>query len=161
MNHRGFSAIEVTLGIVIMSITALAFAPMLTQAVASYSLAATRARAVHDIRHAMFQMTREILYIGNNEILGASPTQLQFVDQSSANTDFRLQNGRVMRGATLLVPNVTGLTFIYRDSNGNPTTVLNAIRRIGITLSVSAPVQGTVTLRSEVFPRGFVYNNFQ
>lgn len=161
MNHRGFTMIEVTLGVVIMSITALAFAPLLTQAVASYAMSAQRARTLHDTRHAMFQMTREMLYIGTNEITGISPTQLQFIDQGGLNANYRLLNGSIMRGNTLLVPNVSAFTLTYLDSNGAQTAVLASIRRIGINLQVTAPTQGTVTLRSEVFPRGFVYTNFQ
>lgn len=161
MNRHGFTATEVILGVVIMSITALSFAPLMTQAIGSYSLSAARTRTVHDARHAMLQMTREILLISTNEILGANSTQLQFVDQVGANTDYRLQGGSIFRGNTLLVPNVNALTFSYLDSNGAPTNVLATIRRIGITLRVTSPAQGNVTLRSEVFPRGFVYNNFQ
>ncbi len=161
MNRRGFTATELILGIVIMAITSLAFAPLLTQAVASYALATTRARTVHDTRHAMFQITRELLLIGTNEITAISPTQIQFIDQTGVPADYRLQGGSIFRGNILLVPNVNALTFTYLDGTGTATAVVGSIRRIGINLRVTSPSYGTVTLRSEVFPRGFVYNNFQ
>jgi prepilin-type N-terminal cleavage/methylation domain-containing protein len=70
MTNRGFTLTELILGMVIMSITALAFAPLLTQAVGSYSMATTRSRAVNDTRHAMFQMTRELLQIVTDSVYG-------------------------------------------------------------------------------------------
>jgi prepilin-type N-terminal cleavage/methylation domain-containing protein len=161
MNTRGFTLLELILGVVIMAITALAFAPLVEQAVGSYAVATTRSRAVHDIRHAMFQITRELLQVDAGNITGISATQLQFVDDLGANTDYHLNGNSVFRGNTLLAPNVNSLTFTYLDNLGAPTPVIADIRRIGVEMEVNAPGQGAVNLRSEVFPRGFMYTNFQ
>ncbi len=161
MNQRGFTMIEITLGMVILAITSVALAPLLSQAVGSYALSETRTRAVQDTNHAMTQITHELLLIKSNQILGISPTQIQFIDQAGANTDYHLQNGSIFRGNALLVPNVNALTFTYLDGTGVATNVIASIRRIGVDLRVNAPSYGVISLRSEVFPRGFAYNNFQ
>jgi prepilin-type N-terminal cleavage/methylation domain-containing protein len=159
-NRRGFTATELILGIVIMSITALAFAPLLTQAVASYSLATTRSRVLHDTRHAMYQITRELLQVGTGEITAIAPSQLSFLDQQNAATTYAINGSSVLRNQTLLLPNANTLTFTYFDSLGVQTNVIADVRRIGVELQVNAPTQGTFTLRSEVFPRSFIYTNF-
>ena len=68
---------------------------------------------------------------------------------------------QVLRDATMLAPNVSGLTLTYYDQNYNVTATIADVRRIGIQLDVDVPAQGTMTLRSEVFPRSFIYTNFQ
>ncbi|MBI2343770.1 MAG: prepilin-type N-terminal cleavage/methylation domain-containing protein [Deltaproteobacteria bacterium] len=158
---RGFTMTELILGMLIMSIVALAFAPLLTQTVASYSLAASRSRALHDARHAMFQITRELLLLDAGDLQGINGSQLQFVDENNVATEYSQTGTNVFRGQTMLVPNVNALTFNYFDDQGNITNVIASVRRISIVLRVDTPPQGIFTLRSEVFPRSFVYTNFQ
>lgn len=160
--NAGFSMVETILAIALTSIVALSFSPMLMQSVGSYSLATSRSRSLSDARHAMFHMSRELLQLSTADIQGISATQLQFIDSQGQATNFTFNAGSVFQGATLLVPNVNNLTFSYLDSAGVVTNVIANVRRIVISLNVqSAGNQGTVALRTEVFPRGFMYTNFQ
>lgn len=157
----GFSMTETIMAIVVISIVSLSFAPMFMEMVGSYSLANSRSRALHDARHAMFQISRELLTVSNNSITAISPTQIDFNDSAGAPTFYRVNSGSLWRNNVLLSPNVNSLNFTYLDQDGVATANLGLIRRITIEMVIGAPGnQGTVPLRTEIFPRAFVYDNF-
>lgn len=161
---RGFTMIELTLALVLMSIVAVGTAPLLLQAINSYSITTSHSRTVHDVRTAMKQMMSETLLVRTVDIQGIQATQFDFVDAQSNATNYRYlagNPGSILRGNTLLSPNITNLTFTYLDANGTPTNQIPLVRRIDIAITGVTATQGTVALRAEVFPRNFMYANFQ
>jgi Tfp pilus assembly protein PilW len=162
--HAGFSSTEVLLTIVIMSIVCVCVSPIFFQSVAAYAISSARARVVYDARNALMQIQREMLLVTTASITGIQPDQFSFIDSNALATNYRFiagNPGSIQRGNTLVMPNANGLTFTYLDSNGAQTAVIANVRRINIQLVGQAPGQGTLTLRSEIFPRRFVYQNFQ
>lgn len=164
--QQGFTLVELTLAIVLTSIIALALAPLLATALESYAMATARSRAVHDARHAMMQMVSEMRLLTTPKIQNIQPTNFGFLDAQNIATSYTLipggnNGGSLMRGNTLLSPNVNTLTFTYLDANGAVTNVIANVRRIGIALTTNALGEGTIALRTEVYPRNFMYANFQ
>ncbi|MBI4238245.1 MAG: prepilin-type N-terminal cleavage/methylation domain-containing protein [Deltaproteobacteria bacterium] len=165
IGRRGFSATEVLLSMIILSIVALAVSPVFFQSVASYALATGRARVMHDARNAIMQMQREMITVTTARITGIQAQQFSFIDDNALAATYQFTPGApfgtITRGATLVMPNAVNLTFSYFDANGAVTNVIANVRRIGVTIVAAAPNQGNLTLRTEVFPRNFAYTNFQ
>lgn len=164
MRQRGFTMPELILAMVVTAIMALALAPLLTQGVNTYVLVSSRSRLVHDIRHALNRMSGEVLHIGPGNIMLIQPQRLSFVDAQGGPADYGLvangARGAIYRTAIPLLRNVNNLQFIYYDRYGNVTNIPANVRRIVMQITANAPLAGTMTLQSEVFPRRFVYNNF-
>lgn len=150
---------------VLVSIITIAVAPIFATSVASYALASQRMRVVGDTRSALMQMEREFIRLTSNTLTGIGANQINFLDPNTGQAvDYRFvagNPGSIMRGNALVMPNATALTFGYFDANGNVTNVIANVRRISIQLSGNAQNQGALTLRSLVYPRNFIYTNFQ
>lgn len=162
--QSGFTMTDLILSSLLVSIIVIAVAPIFAGAVASYALASQRMRVVGDTRNALMQMEREIIGLTSNTLTGIAATQISFTDINGAATDYHLvagNPGSVQRGNAVVLPSATALTFTYYDGNGVITNVIANVRRIGIQITGSTANQGSLTLRSIVFPRNFLYSNFQ
>lgn len=163
--QHGYTLVEVILAVVLTSALALTLTPLLTQGLNVYVLATQRARLLHDVRFALTKMSREIVRARAVDIRLAQPTRFTFVDTSGGPADYGFiaagTRGTLYRTGIPVLTNVNNLQFRYFDANGNPTSSVANIRRIGIQLTANAPVAGTLTLRTEVFPRPFAYTAFR
>lgn len=83
---------------------------------------------------------------------------------SNEDITYRLNGTDLQRNGQTVIPNVTNLSFTYRDGDGNPTAVAADIRQIDVTMTVqaSAPDPRTgqtrsITLTTIVFPRNLLF----
>lgn len=162
---RGFTMVECILGVVLTAIIALSLAPLTTQGLNTYVVAANRARLLNDVRFALSRMAREILFLRPGDLRLIQPARITFVDQSGQPADYGLvangARGTLFRTANVVLNNVNAVQFAYLDGGGNPTNVIANVRRINVQMTANTPVAGVVTLRTEIVPRNFAYANFR
>lgn len=162
---RGFTLIEVVLGVILTSIMALTLAPLTTQGLNTYVSTTNRARLINDVRFALTRMSREILFIRAGDLRLMQPTRIAFVDVNGQPADYGFiaagARGTLYRTAIPVLNNVNDVQFAYLDGNGNPTDVIANVRRVDAQITANSPVAGTVTLRTEIVPRSFAYTNFR
>lgn len=83
---------------------------------------------------------------------------------SNEDITYSLSGTNLQRNGQTVIPNVTNLSFTYRDSNGVVTATAAGIRQIDVTMTVraSAPDPRTgqtrsITLTTIVFPRNLLF----
>lgn len=167
---HGFTFVETILAIVIVGAIASVAAKVLTSGLDVYSLVVNRHDASHRARLSMERMVDEIVLINSGDILGMSNTRLRFRDSDGISTDFKQQTvtyqGRstpcLYRGDDFLAENVGSFDFDYYTSTGSSTIWAAQVRRINIELTIEAMADaGSIHLRTDVFPRNFMYSNFE
>ncbi len=168
-SQTGFTLIEEVLAWAVVGIIALTFAYLLRSGVDSFAMISSRNEALSQARHAAERVTRELLWIKTSDIFSVSPTTFQFRDNTGNFTDFHSQvegsETKLYRGTDLLAAGLNSFNFTYFDAAGNVISDylnLAAVRRIQVDLSVTANNgYGTVGVRGEVYPRNFLYTNYQ
>ena len=168
-HQGGFTLVDAVLGWVVIGVIALTLAYLLQMAVDSFSMIASRKEALAATRYAADRMTRELLLIKSSDLLALSQTQIQFLDHTGAATDFHsaVVNGKIKlyRGVNLLADDLQSFTVKYFDASGIEITDYNnlaGVRRILLDLGVTSDNNyGTVSVRGEVYPRNFLYTNYQ
>jgi len=167
---RGFTFVETLLTVVIISVIASIVAKILLVGLDSYALIVNRHDALQTARLAMERMVDEIVMFESSDIYGIYNTRLNFNDVYDDSTNFRKTNATmggqsvpcIYRKGDFLAGNVTLLDFDYYRDNGSATTLPSRVRRINVDFTVQAGAgAGTVHVRTDVFPRAFMYDNFE
>lgn len=167
---KGFTFIETLLAVIILGAVATVAAKLLVVGLDIYALVANRHDASQSARLAMERIVDEFTLLKSSDIQVMTDTRFDFRDSTNANTDFRKKtvskNGLsvpcIYRDEDFLAGNVTYLDFDYLQNNGSSTIWPWQVKRINIDFIVEALAQaGSVRLRNEVFPRSFMYSNFQ
>lgn len=167
--NSGFTFVETILTIIIVGLIAGVAAKVLISGLDVYSLIVNRNSAFHTARAAMERIQDELLYVKTADITWMADTRFGFRDLSGVSTSFRrttvIRSGRVIpcinRGNDYLAGDVTQLDFDYYKADGSSAFWFADLRRINIEISVlGAGSSGTVHLRSDVYPRNFMYTNF-
>jgi len=163
---KGYTLIELVLTIVIVGIIAAVSAQVLVRGIDAYTLITNRKDALQHARVGMDRMIDELILLNSSKISSISDTKIGFWDDTNALTNFRRtsQGGNLVlyRGDDFLAGIVGLLDFDYFKSTGAPAVWPWDVRRINIELTIQAlGGVGSIPLRTEVFPRGFMYNNFR
>lgn len=170
LKNRGFTFVETLLAVVILGAIATVAAKLLTVGLDIYVLVANRHDASQSARLGMERMTDEILLIESTDIQGMANAKFDFRDSTGDSTDFRSKtvskNGLsvpcIYREDDFLAANVTYLDFDYMKEDGSSTIWFWLVKKINVDFIVEAPANaGTVHLRTEVFPRNFMYDDFE
>lgn len=164
--HKGFTLVEMVLVIVVLGAIAGVTAKVMMAGVDAYSLVMSRRDALDHARVGMDRMVRDLQAIHPIQIFWKTNTHLSYINGfiSAAHYERRISNGYpiLSRNNQELAGNVSLLDFDYLKANGNNAFWPWDIRRINIELNVqSVGGYGTIFLRTEVFPRGLMYANFQ
>lgn len=168
--RSGFTLVETMLALVIVAIIAGVAAEVLVSGLNIYKLVVNRNNAFQTARMAMDRIVDEVLMFDEYSISWLSNTRIGFWDQEGASTDFErrtvTQGGRsvvcIYRGDDYLAGNVTQMDFDFYNASGASTAWSWLVRRINIEITVTAPdTAGSVHLRTDVFPRKFMYSDFQ
>ena len=156
-HKKGFTLVELVLTIALIAIVAGVIAPVLVGGLRSYVMISSQKAALAQVRLAMERMSAEIRLIPDTDSIDTwTSTQFQFDIPSESNVRYRLQSGDLQRGSTDLASNVSNLNFTYLNSGGNPAAAKEDIYRIGVEMTLDAAGgQGSITIRTEVFPRRF------
>ena len=167
----GFTFVETVLTIVIIGVIASVAAKVLLVGLDIYSLIVNRNTAFHNARAAMDRMQDEMLLLRNIDFISIGSTNFGFRDVDGALTSFKkstvTSHGKsvpcIMRGTDYLAGDVTQLAFRYYMLDGSQVSFWPLfVRRINIDFTVTALNNaGSIHLISNVFPRNFMYSNFQ
>ena len=159
-SHKGFSLMELMVAMAIASILMAGIYGFYQNQLSGHVTQQVLVDMQQDARVAMYMMTREIRMAGYDPLNSsgaalrtANAAEIAFdsdedgsgaIDADSERFYYALQTGSLVRGrwADDLTPddlnpvalNIDALNFVYLDSAGSPTAVLNAIRAIQITL---------------------------
>jgi hypothetical protein len=165
----GFTFIETILSVIMVGVLAGVAAKILISGLDVYSLIVNRNNAFHTARVGMDRMVDELVEIRFTDITWMSSTRLSFRDRTGSSTNFRTatvsRNGLTVpcinRGDDYLVGNVSDFDFDYFKQDGSAATFSWQLGVIDIDLEVEAPGEGgRVHLRTAVFPRSFMYDDF-
>lgn len=160
-NQKGFTLIEMVLGITLMSLmigaAALAFKPVLDV----WGLTSPLNESTDITSYALSRMSFETSQIKDDTSLTvANAGRLKFTDVSNSSIDYSLAGTNLMRNADILARGVQSVAFSYYDINNTAITTPQVapsktnVWRIVIKMTVQKGGQ-SVTMESEVHPRNF------
>ncbi len=168
--RRGFTLVETMLALVIVAVIAGVAAEVLVSGLGIYKLVVNRNNTFQTARMAMDRIFDEVLMFDEFSISWLGNTRIGFWDQDGVNTDFErrtvTQGGRtipcIYRGDDYLAGNVTQMDFDFYNASGASTVWSWLVRRVNIEITVTSPDgEGSVHLRTDVFPRKFMYDDFE
>lgn len=159
-HSAGFTLVEVILSITLLAITVAVTSVLMGRGLDAYYLVNTRTESLEQAQSALGRMQKEMTKV--REINNAQPDRFGFRDDLGNNTDYHREGIQLYRGEDRLAQNVTSLNFTYYRDNGTTTTAPPQVRRIRIDMEVASGAgSGPIVLRTDVFPRIFLYENFQ
>ena len=156
---EGFTLIEMLIALVILSIVSGVAYGIFASLSKSFTTQDVTAKTQQNLRIGIDFMTRDIRMAGldpldtaNAGIITASPTAIRFtadknmdgdVDDSAEDVTYQL-NGKTLQliddqGTATLNENISDFEFIYFDTDGAATTVVENVRSVGITLTATTP----------------------
>ena len=157
---QGFTLVELILTMVLLGIIVVVTGILMGRSLDAYKLVSTRTETVHEARFALVRLQKELEQ--ERQVTTASPQQVVFLDPTATQIDIHLTGTTIYRGSDILAENVSNLLFTYYRDNGNTTSSAAQVRRIHIDMTVRADAtSGSLQLRTDVFPRIFMYENFQ
>jgi prepilin-type N-terminal cleavage/methylation domain-containing protein len=167
--QRGFTLIEITIGIVLLGILFVTGARMLSDSLISAQISNRMHGNSEATRYAMERLSREIRGVSFNnstqsfDITTATATHMVFVKSgatTSVNVDLQLAGQTLTLGYPQLTTNyilldsVSAFTLSYLDQNMAATQDTSLIRFVNIDLSLNAADTPPTTLRTLVALRG-------
>ncbi len=166
MDKKGFTLIETILTIIVVGIIAGVSGQVLLRGIDAYSMIMNRKDAVQHARVGMDRMMYELLLVDSSKLTSISDTRIDFIDANGNAANFSRANVYgtldLVRGNDFLAGQVTLLDFDLFKTDGSSAVFPWDVRRINIELTTQAlGGYGTVPLRTEVFPRNFMYSNFR
>lgn len=160
MKTKGFTLVELVLTMTLISIVVVVTGLLMGRGLDAYRLVTQRTDAVHQARFAIVRIQKELEML--TDVTNAQVERIGFRDPNLNAVDFRLVGSTLYRGSEILAESVTRLAFTYYRDNGNETSSAPQVRRIHMEMTVDAgPAAGSLELRTDVFPRNFIYENFR
>ncbi|MDD2731081.1 MAG: prepilin-type N-terminal cleavage/methylation domain-containing protein [Candidatus Portnoybacteria bacterium] len=166
----GFTFVETIISVVIVAIIASVAARVLLAGLDVYKLVVDRNNTFQSSRMAMERMVDELIHLESTDLTWMTNERIGFRDMNGIATDFDMDSVSgsgytfpcIFRGDDYLVGNVTHLDFDYLNEDGGNTIWSWLVRRINIDFTVEAPRgAGALRLRTDVFPRRFMYTDFE
>lgn len=163
--QKGFTIVETVLSIALIGILIVLSSVLLRQGLDSYAHISNRGGNLQSARYAMERMVRELKRAGDkdsNKIQNISSTRITFTDADGNTTNFELIGTLLKRGSDRLLENVTALAFTGFRDNNDQTSSAQQLRRVRIQLTTLPPAEtAPLILRTDVFFRNYMYENFQ
>lgn len=166
----GFTFVETLLTVVIVGIIAGVAAKVLVAGLDIYAMVVNRNDAVQSARVSMDRMVDELLLVKSSDLIAMGDTIFSFRDADGELTAFTRVTASIggqsvpciYRGPDFLARDAVQFDFDYYRADGLAATTLADLRRINIDLTVETRSDaGTIHLRTDVFPRNFMYGNFE
>lgn len=145
---NGFTLIELILGLCAGAIVSFCLA-FIFSPIDNWSLISSRRLGGAESQTAMERMVREIENTkGPTFITTLTADHLTFTDTSDQAVDFYLNGTDLYLGSYILARNVSSISFVYKDIDGNVTATAANVRTVEITLTLTSGVQ-TIYLQSK------------
>lgn len=168
-HQRGFTLVELTVSIVLLSIVFVTGAHMVSDSLSSAQWSNRAHVNAAAARYAIERLSREIRGVRYDQgtsryfISTALPTHMVFVKNgpsAAVNVDIQL-NGQTLTlgypGSTsqyVLIDHVSGFTFGYEDQNRVATQDMSLVRFVSIAMTLSDPQSPVITLQTLIALRG-------
>lgn len=183
MNRKGYTLVEVVLGVILIGALASVLGVMMGKGVDSYLFVTGRTATVDQARFALARIQRDLsraVYFTNNsdywpyvsgsvlsirvppngaalDVAAASADQTYCLN---ADRDLVVVTGpRCAASSSYLARKVNSLAFTYYDVAGQPTTISDNVRSVRVDLVLDDPTGGTVRLSTTVIPRIFLLDH--
>lgn len=164
-NRKGFTLIEMVLGMVLIAIIALVVANALSTGITGFFVVDYRKEALDQARVAMDRMAKEMRNVRSSSDIGtANSSEFCFVNTEGTRIDFRYETPYIRRleagGACpggagtgdILSTSITNFKFKNPDGTDLDAATLATTKRIMITITSTAGTE-SVELQTEVWPR--------
>lgn len=154
------------LTILIIGIIAGVSAKILIAGIDTYSFVTSRQEALQNAKVAMDRIVNELTLVNTYDITWMSNSRISFRDKNGQLTSFRSTTTAgypvLYRGNDFLAGPLGLLDFDYLRANGTAAYFTSQLKKINVELAIdSAGGYGSVTLRTEIFPRTLMYDNFE
>ena len=170
-NHSGFTIVEILLAMIITMIIFGIAAETIFQQANTYFFVSNRKSTVADMRHALNNISSELIHIESDDITDISSTNINFTDVNGSNSSYNIaMDGyqlSLYKGNAVILPNIDSFTIEYQDGLGNDLDPINdnidGVVRIKLTVTTEGTAnEGDITLSTTIVPRSFLgYSNFQ
>lgn len=137
MKCKGFTLIELVIVLVLVSIIALIAVPMILESTAEMQTGYSLSEQTGQGAQAVIVMTRDIRNLWNVSQLTLAANSLSFTDALGNTVSYAFTNQQLTRNGTVLVNNVSQLTFSYYNATGNTTTNANSVRYLSFSFTTS------------------------
>lgn len=133
---------------------------LMGRGVDAFRFVTDRTDVVQQARLAMTRVQKELELL--KEVQVASPDRVVFLDETLSPVEFRLDGTDLRQGNDILASGIQNLRMTYYQSNGNETSAAPQVRRIHIDMTLQTERgSGTLDLRTDIFPRNYIYENFR
>ena len=137
-NRKGFTLVEIVVGIVIGVLIAMVAYVML-EPVRGFVFTETRRAGMSTGELAMLRMVKDIARTQDpSQITTYTSTQITFTDYDSNVITFALSGSDLLRNGEVLARNVQSLSFEYLDKDGFTTVVPADMRVVKVEFSMTA-----------------------
>ncbi|MBI2083292.1 MAG: prepilin-type N-terminal cleavage/methylation domain-containing protein [Deltaproteobacteria bacterium] len=160
INSKGFTLIELILAMTLLGIIVVVSGVLMGRGVDAFRFVTDRTDVVQQARLAMTRVQKELELL--KEVQVASPDRVVFLDETLSPVEFRLDGTDLRQGNDILASGIQNLRMTYYQSNGNETSAAPQVRRIHIDMTLQTERgSGTLDLRTDIFPRNYIYENFR
>ena len=173
-NQKGFTLIQLIMGLVVGGILAGVTSEILYTQANSYHYIADKKETMSDVRYALNRFSSELMRMQDEaDITGVSSTDIQFLDLNGSTVHYELDNDAdtgtmaLFRNNVVILSHVDDLEFTFYNADGDEITGnaenMADIRRIKMQVTTE-DLNGRpgVTLTTAITPRIFLgYNEFQ
>jgi len=161
--------VESALAWTLIGIIGITFALLFSFGLETSTKILSRKETLANARYATNRILQELIALKGSDLLSIAPARIDFVDRFGRATDFHTEVSGALfdlyRGPDLLAKNIKNLSFSFFDAGGSAISdfsQISEVRRIQLDLAVKdTNALGDVSVRGEVYPRNFYYNNFQ
>ncbi|MBI4373744.1 MAG: hypothetical protein HY542_02600 [Deltaproteobacteria bacterium] len=152
--------VELILTMMLLGIVVSVSGVFMGRGVDAFRLVTDRTDAVQQARFAMTRIQKELEQLTDVQV--ASSGRIVFLDPALSPVEFRFDGTTLYRGADRLVSGVNAFQITYYRDSGAETSAAPQVRRIHVDLTLQTERNsGTLALRTDVFPRKFIYEDFR
>ncbi len=161
-DQKGFTLIEMILTITLLGILSLPLAYAFTESVRDFSVTADQVRLSQDARQAMQVIKEDLVSMSQGGVSQLTAHSIHFQSKAGTSTNYQLTGTTLQQGNLTLLTNVQNFDLTFYDQNGAITQTPGQVRRIRVSLGVNSPSNNnTVTISTDVFPRYYIYQQYQ
>jgi hypothetical protein len=154
------------LAIIVIGIVSGVTAKILVGGIDTYSFITNRKDATQHARVGMERMVAELNLVEWFDVTWMGNDHLSFIDNGGSATAFQVRSRdgipTLERGTDFLAGPLNSIDFDYLREDGSNAVFNFQMKKINIDLTIdSIGGYGSITIRTEVFPRNMMYTDFE